>query len=309
MAGFGKLFSTFFDSSIMDEDLETRYLFMSMLALATAKGEVDISIGSLARRVGLQAAAVRQAIDRLEAPDPESRSVAEDGRRLMRLDSHRSWGWLIVNYAAFRKARGEDERREYQASWIRDKREKERSDSGDQDLSTTVDHSRPQSTNAEAEAEADKRERAPSTHPDYSEEYAAVLEVYLECKLRWYLILKRPRPKKPTLNEPTKTAIRNAIKAGHAVDSICEAIRHVENDAWLMGMTERCQAPQLTLTTILLVRTNGGKPLDRVQQLIDKTVPDPAMRAPIGLLDNRSDFVHEEDLPPLAIVPDEGSLF
>ena len=48
----------------------------------------------------------------LESPDVESRTPDADGRRIVRLDEHRSWGWHVVNYDRFRRIASEEQRRE-----------------------------------------------------------------------------------------------------------------------------------------------------------------------------------------------------
>lgn len=77
----------------------------------------------------------------MEQPDPYSRTEGEEGRRIVRLDDHRPWGWRIVNHEKYRRIRSEEERREYQALWIANKRQvvKENVDSCRQ-LSTAVDN-------------------------------------------------------------------------------------------------------------------------------------------------------------------------
>jgi hypothetical protein len=40
----------------------------------------------------------------LEQPDRRSRRAIEHGRRIVRIDSHRDWGWRIVNYGHYRVA-------------------------------------------------------------------------------------------------------------------------------------------------------------------------------------------------------------
>src|SRR5262249_27166894 len=57
---------------------------------------------AIARRSCIPPDKVREAIERLEAPDPQSRSQEFEGRRLERIDAHRDWGWRIVNYLHYR---------------------------------------------------------------------------------------------------------------------------------------------------------------------------------------------------------------
>ena len=47
----------------------------------------------------------------LEAPDPASRDPEEEGRRLLRLDPHRDWGWTIVNWEKYEGIRSSADQR------------------------------------------------------------------------------------------------------------------------------------------------------------------------------------------------------
>ena len=58
----------------------------------------------------------------LGRPDPKSRSPGHEGRRIISVDSHRDWGWIIVNYVHYRAIRDEESRRAYN----RDAKRKER---------------------------------------------------------------------------------------------------------------------------------------------------------------------------------------
>ena len=87
-------------------------MFTNLLAHADKMGQVDIHPRAIAEEVGLSVDQVRAALDELESPDPESRSPEEEGRRIIRLDEHRAWGWHVVNYIKYRDIKSEDERRE-----------------------------------------------------------------------------------------------------------------------------------------------------------------------------------------------------
>ena len=69
-----------------------------MLAHCDKAGVCDMHPRAIAEEVGLTVEQVRAALDELEAPDIESRTPDEEGRRIIRLDEHRSWGWRVVNY-------------------------------------------------------------------------------------------------------------------------------------------------------------------------------------------------------------------
>jgi len=87
-------------------------VFTNLLAHCDKHGEVDIHPRAIAEEVGLTVDQVRVAIGMLEQPDAESRSPELEGRRIVRLDEHRDWGWRVVNFLKYRAIRDEDDRRE-----------------------------------------------------------------------------------------------------------------------------------------------------------------------------------------------------
>ncbi len=108
---FAKVFSQIYDSSIV-EDSELRYTFMDMLVLADRNGVVDMTHEAIARRTNRPIETIRRTILLLEGPDKCSRTPDYAGARIKRLDDHREWGWMIVNYDYFRQLASEEQRRE-----------------------------------------------------------------------------------------------------------------------------------------------------------------------------------------------------
>ena len=106
---------------------------------------------------------VRAALDLLESPDDESRSPEEQGRRIIRMDEHRAWGWLVVNYVKYRSIRDEEDRREQnrvaQEKW-RSKHRKPQS--------AAVSQHKPQSAHTEADTEA-VRDKQPTVVPQLAD--------------------------------------------------------------------------------------------------------------------------------------------
>lgn len=150
---FAKVFEQIFDSSIA-EDYSIRHVFMDLLVLANAKGEVDMTITAVARRTNVPVAIVRAAIEALEAPDTESRTSDHQGRRLLRLSENRAWGWRIVNYETYRAMQSAEARRDY----FREQKRIERARAKESPPLSTVVHTCPQgSTDAEGEGEANNR--------------------------------------------------------------------------------------------------------------------------------------------------------
>lgn len=120
---FAKVFAQIFDSSIA-ENYEHRHVFMDLLVLADSDGVIDMTPEAISRRTNVPLENVRNAIVALCAPDPASRTPEEEGRRLIPIDAHRSWGWQIVNYHHYRAIRDEEARRSYFREYRREERSK-----------------------------------------------------------------------------------------------------------------------------------------------------------------------------------------
>lgn len=108
---FGKVFASLYQGTLRGRSREI-LVFTNMIACADRDGFVDKHPRAIAEETGLSLEDVAAAIEHLEAPDPESRSPAEDGRRIARIDDHRTWGWRIVNHLKYRTMRDEEARRE-----------------------------------------------------------------------------------------------------------------------------------------------------------------------------------------------------
>lgn len=121
---FAKVYSQIFASSIA-ENYTTRHVFMDLLVLADSEGVVDMTMGAIARTTNVPLSVVEAAIKELSEPDDASRSPEEEGRRIALIDSHREWGWRIINYGHYRQLRDEEGRRAYHRDYMREKRRKE----------------------------------------------------------------------------------------------------------------------------------------------------------------------------------------
>ena len=115
---FVKLFREILMSSIWDEDADTRLLWITMLVLADQDGYVRGTPSAIARTARLNVDAAQKALDVLAAPDPQSRTPDNDGRRIEPAPG----GWMVLNYQAYREARSAEERRTYMRNYMRDYR-------------------------------------------------------------------------------------------------------------------------------------------------------------------------------------------
>jgi len=153
---FTKLFNSILDSTIWQEPLETKVVWITMLAMVDRNGEVHASIPGLAKRAGVTLQQCNAALACLESPDEYSRTKDHEGRRIQEIDG----GWRLLNHGKYRALLSAEERREYnrrkQAEYRSTKRENVN------DMSMTVNDSQLQSakcthTEAEAEAESDTK--------------------------------------------------------------------------------------------------------------------------------------------------------
>lgn len=155
---YAKLFTSIYQGTLRGKS-HALLVFTNLIAHSDARGEVDIHPRAISEEVGLSIDEVKAALIELEAPDIESRSPDEEGRRIIRLDEHRSWGWRIVNYLKYRAIRDEGDRRE------QNRAAQDRWRNKNKPASATVSQQaarKPESAQAEAEAEAEAIHTAPA---------------------------------------------------------------------------------------------------------------------------------------------------
>lgn len=110
MAGYSKLFARMYDGTLSD-CWEALVTFQQMIILANRQGQVDMTVAALSRRTGVPREIIERGIEVLSAPDPDSRSPEEEGRRIALIDPDRPWGWRLVNYARYRDLLSREEKR------------------------------------------------------------------------------------------------------------------------------------------------------------------------------------------------------
>jgi len=109
MTGYTKLFGSIVLSTIWREPNHIRIVWITMLALADKRGIVEGSVPGLADLCRVSVGECREALEKLMAPDPDSRTKAEGGRRILEVEG----GWQLVNHAKYRAKLNQDERKEY----------------------------------------------------------------------------------------------------------------------------------------------------------------------------------------------------
>jgi len=99
---YTRVFESILDSSLNVQSVpaSARWLWITMLLIAdkSRTGIVDMPIERLAARAGLSVSQTNEGLSILCAPDPESRSDKEEGRRLVPIRDDSSRGWRLVNY-------------------------------------------------------------------------------------------------------------------------------------------------------------------------------------------------------------------
>lgn len=119
---YAKIFDQIYDGSLAD-NWQALVSFQQLLILKDSDGVVDLSVAALSRRTGIPREIFEVGIPILESPDPESRSSAEDGRRIVRIDPDRSWGWKVVNHAFYRNLASRDDKKDADRRRMAAKRE------------------------------------------------------------------------------------------------------------------------------------------------------------------------------------------
>lgn len=98
---FAKVFKSLWDGSLRGKS-DSILVFINLLTHADSGGFVDRDFQPISDETGLSLERVKSAVVHLESPDPRSRSSELMGARLERIDSHRDWGWRIVNFGRYR---------------------------------------------------------------------------------------------------------------------------------------------------------------------------------------------------------------
>lgn len=168
---YAKVFGSLLDSTVWRLDDGDRLIWITMLVMADRDGIVESSVPGLADRARVSRERCEHALAVLSAPDPDSRTKADEGRRIREVDG----GWQIVNYEKYRDKATAEESRAKAADRQRRKRDRDFSGKGPSvtpchALSrpsrnvTDVTYSSQAHTHAQAEGES-ASERTPEPTP------------------------------------------------------------------------------------------------------------------------------------------------
>jgi hypothetical protein len=151
VSGFTKLSSSIVFSTVWREPNHIRIVWITMLALADARGYVGASLPGLADAARVTLAECEEAIASFLAPDRYSRTKDHEGRRIEVVDG----GWRLLNHELYRNGRDPEARREQNREAQARFRERHQG----KPRKPGVSQRQPESAQAEAEAEAEDRSR------------------------------------------------------------------------------------------------------------------------------------------------------
>lgn len=118
---YAKIFRQIYDSTLAN-DWQSLIVFQQFLILSDYYGVVDMTPEAISRITNIPLDIIKTGIEKLEAPDNQSRSDKEEGRRIAILSNNRNWGWQIVNYSYYRELSSKEDKREKDRLNIAEKR-------------------------------------------------------------------------------------------------------------------------------------------------------------------------------------------
>lgn len=204
---YGKIFASMYDGSIYGQ-WKAIVTFQQMIALADRDGVIDITPQALSARTSIPLDIIQEGISVLESPDKASRTPDEDGRRIIRLDDDRPWGWRITNYAKYREIRTAEERREYHRKYYHEKRKNKNSTS----FSTNSTETQPTQPIVDVDVDVDVKNTM-SGKPDYTAKSKEIL-----------LYLNEKTGKNFQLVKSNLSLVTARLREGYDVDQIKQVI-------------------------------------------------------------------------------------
>lgn len=105
---YAKLFQDILNSSLWEEDSDTRIVWITLLAMADKDGMVRATARAVARQAIIEPGITDRALEKFQRPDPLSRNPDNEGRRIERVPG----GYLILNFAAYAKLASRADQRE-----------------------------------------------------------------------------------------------------------------------------------------------------------------------------------------------------
>lgn len=161
MSGYTPAFESIYTGSLHGQ-WPTAAVWASLLPLIDSRGQIDMSFQAIATMTGWPIDLLRQGIAKLEEPDPDSRSPAEEGRRLVKLNPTRTWGWRVVNHGLYKERAREKQRSSdgRNADKVRDWRNRQKPDV------TRCNPELPGVTLSDSDSDSDTNQKEAAPPPD-----------------------------------------------------------------------------------------------------------------------------------------------
>jgi hypothetical protein len=118
---YGKVFEQIYDGSLR-LNWKALVTFQQMIVLCNEDGTIDMTPQALHFRTGIPLEIIQEGIKILEQDDPESRTALENGKRIIRIDDHRTWGWTLVNHKYYKELASWEEKKKADRDRLREKR-------------------------------------------------------------------------------------------------------------------------------------------------------------------------------------------
>lgn len=106
---YGKAYESMYEGSMVGSGIEVFAVWNYIIA-KNREGHIEINPKLLAFTLGGTEDQINSALDFLQEPDPESRSKAEGGRRLLK---EGQFQYRVVNWEYYQRIKNEADRREY----------------------------------------------------------------------------------------------------------------------------------------------------------------------------------------------------
>lgn len=224
---YAKLFSSLYQGTLRGRSNEI-LVFTNLLAHCDKEGYVDKHFRAIAEETGITQDDVKTAIAILEQPDEESRSPEAEGRRIVRIDDHRAWGWQVVNFLKYRGIRDEEARRE---TWRKSTAKRR----ARQQVSTVVNTCPPESTHTDTHTDTNTQEREREERPPALPEVVPTGRRFPDHAA----IIARINAVRPEWKKPAQWMASEL----HALHDALSAFEEMEDEDW--KMIERYMASKL----------------------------------------------------------------
>ena len=116
--GYTKLFGTIIHSTIWQEPLSVKVVWITMLALKDRDGIVRSSIPGLAAAAGVTLDECVASLEKFQQPDKYSSTTENEGRRIQVVDG----GWFVLNHHKYQEMLSLEDRKAYWALKQRESR-------------------------------------------------------------------------------------------------------------------------------------------------------------------------------------------